>query len=93
MFLLFQDSMDFFTDYQGPSYGNCGNSFNLDWLTNQDSFSSFQPNAIDDERKNFMEDHICEIQNIRPSQGKNMELFQSTQQAQEEKMTNHVLTS
>ena len=85
--------MDFFMQIQGPSYGTHGNSGNADWWMNQDSFSSCQSNAIDDERKNFMEDHFREIENILASQRKTMELFRFTQQAHEEKMSNHVTPS
>ena len=85
--------MDFFMQIQGPSYGTHGNGFNADWWMNQDSFSSCQSNAIDDERKNFMEDHFREIESIHASQRKTMELFQSAQRAHEEKMTNHVSPS
>ena len=85
--------MDLFMQIQGPSYGTHGNGFNADWWMNQDSFSSCQSNAIDDERKNFMEDHFREIESIQASQRKTMELFQSAQQAHEEKMSNHVIPS
>ena len=85
--------MDYFTNYQGPSYGTHRNGLNADWWMNQDSFSSCQSNAIDDERKNFMEDHFREIGSIHASQRKTMELFQSAQRAHEEKMSNHVILS
>ncbi|KAI9201758.1 hypothetical protein LWI28_028814 [Acer negundo] len=88
-----RDSMDFFTDYQGLSYETHGNSFNTNWWTNQDSFSSYQSNTIDDERKNFMEKHFREIESIQASQQETMELLQSAQQAYEKKMRNHLVFS
>ena len=78
---------------QGPNYETHGNGFNADWWMNQDSFSSCQSNAIDDERKNIMEDHFREIESIHASQRKTMELFQSAQRAHEERMSNHVIPS